>query len=580
MSDKIIKINSVQGFAETWVAGARPSTLDLVDFVIPRGLTVDLSKSYIAFNVQTTSDQPQNVANVDLYLDVENNTPFNTPNAALLRNASIACDRGQIENIRRLDSLSCGLWSMSQDAETQKGDMNSFATYEDERGLGNTTSFLLDSVVQNTNPDGSSDGRESRQISRDIKVPIKDMFGIGMAEDWSTDIFGETRIHCETNFKKLEARKLGGNEDTFLSFDFANSWGACKDLALAAAETVSEVTLKVDYINLDVDLVCPFFIGQSVAFGGHDDRIATINIVALGAGYVVGNVGNLLESVGSGGTLAQYQVTAVNGTGGITAVTVINKGHGYAVGNILILDGHGTTPATVQVSALEGAVTGNAVISKIVSAINANKEELTITFATAIFTNGAQADTLTGVTIKAQNTQTDSIVVNRAELVLYSVNEPNPSQSFQYVTYLTEQDNGNSLVNLHRQYIVEPECQNLFVAHILNNQILPAAPYTSYRISIDNEDITGNRSVVVDSPLQYDRLNRCLNANSNVDWMNAQMRFYQNNQTQAAAYSKYISMICETMPLTPENKKVGLEIDATGETVQQLILYKQIVKNI
>ena len=577
MSDKIIKINSVQGFAETWVAGARPSTLDLVDFVIPRGLTVDLSKSYIAFNVQTTSDQPQNVANVDLYLDVEGNTPFNTPNAVLLRNASIACDRGQIENIRRLDSLSCGLWSMSQDAETQKGDMNALATYEDERGLGNTTSFLLDSVVQNTNPDGSSDGRESRQISRDIKVPIKDMFGIGMAEDWSTDIFGETRIHCETNFRKLEARKLGGNEDAFLSFDFTNSWGACKDLTLAAAATVSEVTLIVDYINLDVDLVCPFFIGQSVAFSGHDDRIATANIVATGAGYVVGNVGHL---TGGSGTLAQYQVTAVNGTGGITAVTVINKGTGYTVGNILTLDGHGTTPATVQVAALEGAATGNAVISKIVSAINTGKEELTITFASAIFTNGAQADTLTGVTIKAQNTQTDSTVVNRAELVLFTVNQPNPSESFQYVTYLTEQDNGNSLVNLHRQYIVEPECQNLFVAHILNNEILPAAPYTSYRISVDNEDITGNRSVVVDSPLQYDRLNRCLNANSNVDWMNAQMRFYQNNQTQSAAYSKNISMICETMNITPENKKVGLEIDATGETVQQLILYKQIVKSI
>jgi hypothetical protein len=39
-------------------------------------------------------------------------------------------------------------------------------------------------------------------------------------------------------------------------------------------------------------------------------------------------------------------------------------------------------------------------------------------------------------------------------------------------------------------------------------------------------------------------------------------------------------MICETMAITKENKKVGLEIDATGETVQQLILYKQIVKSI
>ena len=58
MSDKIIKINSVQGFAETWLESASPTTLGLVDFVIPRGITADLSKSYIAYNVQTTSDQP------------------------------------------------------------------------------------------------------------------------------------------------------------------------------------------------------------------------------------------------------------------------------------------------------------------------------------------------------------------------------------------------------------------------------------------------------------------------------------------------------------------------------------------
>jgi hypothetical protein len=580
MSDKIIKINSVQGFAETWVESASPSTLGLVDFVIPRGITADLSKSYIAYNVQTTSDQPDKVHNVDLFLDVQGGDPFNTPNSALMRNASISCDKGQIENIRRLDSLSCGLWSMSNDAESQKGDMNALATYEDERGLGNRTSFLLDCVVQNVNPDGFNDGRKYRQISRDIKIPLKDMFGIGMAEDWSTDVFGETRIHCETNFNKLETYKLGGQEDTKLSFDFTNTWGACEDITLAADATVDDITLKVDYINLDVDLVCPFFVGQSVVFSGESTtgEIAQATLAVAGAGYAVGNTGTL---TGGGGTGATYEVTAVGGTGDITTFNITAGGSGYVLTNVLTFGGNGTTPATCQVTGLTTAtVTGNAIIDEIETVNNAGKEQVKISFATAIHTNGAVASTLSTVTIKAENTQTNSIVVNRAELVLFTVNEPNPSESFQYVTYLTEQDNGNSLVNLHRQYIVEPECQNLFVAHILNNAILPAAPYTSYRISVDNEDITGNRSVVVDSPLQYDRLNRCLNLNSTVEWRNAQMRFYQSDLSQADAYSKYISMICETMPITPENKKVGLEINADGQTVQQLILYKQIVKSI
>ena len=580
MSDKIIKINSVQGFAETWLESASPSTLGLVDFVIPRGITADLSKSYIAYNVQTTSDQPDKVHNVDLYLEVQGGVPFNTPNSALLRNASISCDKGQIENIRRLDSLSCGLWSMSNDAETQKGDMNALATYEDERGLGNRTSFLLDCVVQNVNPDGTNDGRKSRQISRDIKIPLKDMFGIGMAEDWSTDIFGETRIHCETNFNKLETYKLGGQEDTKLSFDFTNTWGACEDITLAASATVDFITLKVDYINLDVDLVCPFFVGQSVVFSGESGtgEITQASLAAAGTGYAVGNTGTF---TGGSGTGATYEVTAIGANGVITTFNITAGGSGYQLTSILTFAGNGDGLATCQITGLTSApVTGNAIIDEIETELNAGKEQVIISFATAIHTNGAAATTLSAVTIKAENSQNNSIVVNRAELVLFTVNEPNPSESFQYVTYLTEQDNGNSLVNLHRQYIVEPECQNLFVAHILNNAILPAAPYTSYRISVDNEDITGNRSVVVDSPLQYDRLNRCLNLNSTVEWRNAQMRFYQSDQSQVNAYSQYISMICETMAITKENKKVGLEIDATGETVQQLILYKQIVKSI
>lgn len=61
---------------------------------------------------------------------------------------------------------------------------------------------------------------------------------------------------------------------------------------------------------------------------------------------------------------------------------------------------------------------------------------------------------------------------------------------------------------------------------------------------------------------------------------NAQMKYYNSDGTQTTAMNSSITMICETMPLTNENKKVGIEIDATGATVEQLILYKQIQKTI
>ena len=586
MSDKVIRISSVQGFAESWGPNGSPTTLDLVDFVIPRGLTVDLSKSYVSFNVETFQNQA-NVCNVDLFVDVEQDQSFNTPSVALLRNVSIACDKGQIENIRRVDTLACGLWAMSNDAETQKGDLNMFGAFTDERGDGNKTSMLLDCVVDNTNPDGTSDGRVSKQIARDIKIPIKDMFnGIGNAEDWSTDIFGATSIHCETNFKKLQTRKLGGNEDTLNSFNGTTPWGACEALVAQPAGTaLSELTLSVDYINLDHNLTCPFFVGQALAFTaasadtveGIPGAIRTSTLAGGGTTYAVGDTGTF---AGGDGTGATYEVTTV-AAGVITAFTVVDEGQGYTAADTLTFNGGGAGDATMTVNtvAINVAATGNAIISQIERQAGAT-EFLKIYFATPIYTTGASEQWLSSILLKAQNTQLDSVAVNRAELVLFTVDEPNPSESYKYSTYLTEQDNGNGLSNLHRQYIVEPDCSNLLIAQCLNTLILPAQPFVSYRMAIDNEDITGNRSVEVGSPLQFDRLNRCLNGNSNIEWRNAQMKFYSSNGTQLESYDKNISMICETMPLTEGNKKVGLEIDATGNTVQQIILYKQVERSI
>ena len=586
MSDKVIRISSVQGFAESWGPNASPTTLDLVDFVIPRGLTVDLSKSYVSFNVETFQNQA-NVCNVDLFVDVEQDESYNTPSVALLRNVSIACDKGQIENIRRVDTLACGLWAMSNDAETQKGDLNMFGAFTDERGEGNKTSMLLDCVVDNTNPDGTSDGRVSKQIARDIKIPIKDMFnGIGNAEDWSTDIFGDTRIHCETNFRKLQTRKLGGNEDTLNSFDGTTPWGACEALAAQPAGTaLSELTLSVDYINLAHNLTCPFFCGQALEFtaasadtaAGIPGAVLTSTLAGGGTtGYTTGQTGAFTGGTGTGATFSITTATA----GVITAYTIVDEGQDYTAADTLTFaGGDGTATATVNTVAINVAATGNAIIEQIERVAGAT-EFLKLTFATPIYTTGASEQWLSSILLKAQNTQLDSVAVNRAELVLFTVDEPNPSESYKYSTYLTEQDNGNGLANLHRQYIVEPDCSNLLIAQCLNTLILPAQPFVSYRMAIDNEDITGNRSVEVGSPLQFDRLNRCLNGNSNIEWRNAQMKFYSSHGTQLQSYAKNISMICETMPLTEGNKKVGLEIDATGNTVQQIILYKQVERSI
>jgi hypothetical protein len=531
MGDKVIRINSVQGFADEFNNTTPSTILNLCDFVIPRGLTVDLGKSYVAFNTQINSAETLAVSGVgaynnNLFIDVDNNEKFNVPNSALIRTARMTCDRGQVESVRRLDTLSTALWGVSGDAEDKKSDMNVFGDFENGRGVGNKTSYFLDTVVNNSAPDGSLiDGLVSRQAARDVKVPIKDIFnGVGDVDDWSTDVFGETRIHLETNWNKVKSFALGGAEGTSQSFDVAtvgSFWGAMDDItSVGATGIITVVDTVVVYTAVPTkggqfEYTLPYHVGQKVIISGNTAPTA--------------------------GGAATPMVTS--GANNLEAIIQ-------------------------QIQFLDGAGNG----------------KCRITFKEAIWQN------ITGVTVNvtaikldAVVDQVNTVVVNSAQLVLYTVDNEDPSENYTYKTWTTEEDNGNGLQNFNRQYMVEPECVNLIVAHANNGQILPNRGYIDYRIAIDNVDQTGNRSVAPDSPLQFDRLQRCLVENADIEWNNAQMKFYNNASTQADAMTSPISIIAETMPITPGFKKVSLEltgIAAGNQGIEQLILYKQITKTI
>ena len=42
--DKVIRISSQQGFSDSFTNATKPSNLNLLDFVIPSGMNIDLSK--------------------------------------------------------------------------------------------------------------------------------------------------------------------------------------------------------------------------------------------------------------------------------------------------------------------------------------------------------------------------------------------------------------------------------------------------------------------------------------------------------------------------------------------------------
>lgn len=510
MSDKVIRITSEQGFASLYLNNQKPSGLNLLDFTIPRGMNINMSESYIAINSQIDNDSGYPV-NASWYLDVDNNEKLNIPTTALIRNASISNDKGQVENCRRIDTLSMGLFGLEDEAEERKSNMNTFAQYEGGRGIKNHTSFLLDCVTDNTAPDGATTNADhtSRNISRDIKIPLNQLFGVCNSEAYSTDKFGETRIHLETNFVKgtgpgLKSRILGGSEDTSLMFDGVNNYGDMADqAAVADGASTNPVVSSGNYG--DWQNIMPFFVGQQVVVSR--------------------------SIAGAGATSIDSVITSIKYQGDNTA-----------------------TPPTQQ-------------------------SKVTITLNPPVYTNASGgAQDVTAIKLSAKTTATLSNVINRAELVL-TITEESPDEEIVFNTFTTEEDNGNSLTSFSRTYLAEPMANAVMVALVNNGEIIPNRTYESYRYAVNNEEMTGNRDIVFGSPIQYDRLQRCLNRQLGLGLKNAHQKFYKNTETQANAYASPVSLICETLQETEDNKKVNLEIECVAG-LQNIILYKNMEKTL
>ena len=526
--DKVIKIPSQSGFSASWgTTEETPSNLNLVDFVIPSGLNVDLSRSYMSFNSQVnnaTNDTPINARWTFASAGARN---FNVPTAALIRNAHIRNNRGMVESVRNVDTLACGLWGLTNSAETRKNDLNTFSKYVDGRGVGNFTSVQLAAVTDNTDPAGTGVNtlQVSENVSRDIKIPLSDIFGIGGAERYSTSIMGETRVHCQTNFAELDSEHIGGDESTSLMFDGTSMYGGMEETTTLAPGADFGAVLETTGAYGDWQYVMPFFQGQQILLN--------------------------FDAGDAGGTTPQAEQTR-------TIVSIRYQNDNTA------------TPPTDT--------------SKVFITLDAN-----------IYTNpngaGGADQTVENILIKYDKANlTLQNVINRAELCLYTIpDDGDMPNSLTFPTYTTEADNGNSLTSFNRQYVLEPEADAVLIACCENNNILPTRNINSYRYAINQEEQTGNRDITVcntanlGSPLQYDRLQRCLDSQIGVGLRNAHLRFYQNDVAdplvQADVYSSPITMICETLDTSADSKMLNLNIETT-DPLQKLLIFKHMYKTI
>lgn len=540
--ESIIKISSEQGFSETWVpadVATSPPTNKLLDFIIPANTgTYDLGKCWINVNAEVvpsananetsiTGLQPNSTAlyNNDIVAetDAAGSNKVCCDFASIVRNADMfSANRGMVESISRVNTLRQLLFNIENDkAEQHDGNLN-LGTFFGRRGPSNGTSHLLQIMGSNTSVGGTVDESiTASNTRRDLRIPLSDLFGVGSAL-WNSDVYGSTRIHLELDTSRLRIEQLGGSEDTtnFQPAGQNRTYGAMLDNTAASAALGGPPQLP-DGNDLGVD-------APLVTAISYDD-------FELQMPFYVGQA---------------VEVAFTNTAGAQTEYAQIS-GIEYNQGTNLTNPPNGTRKVRLYTAG-------------------------------TLYNNGTgAAENITGITVKAlrSTAATDQIRINNAEIVLTQLPSVNGPDSIDYRTYSTEETQGIAgLTSFNKQIMVEPNAQNLLVAHCNSNETLPSREWTSYRMSIDNVDVSGNRDIVYNKPLHRDRITRTFN-NRGQNISNFSLNAVKIGAQQAGdANQLALYPIYETLPLTQAQKIINFKLNAPA--IQDVVFFKELQKTI
>lgn len=531
--EQILKIQSEQGFSET----AKPQAFinsKLIDLIIPGSTgSYDLAKSYVNINMEVInaananqSATAQPATDTALYNNeiiysgnIGGANPSTiVPCSALVRNADMfSSNRGMVESIRRVNTLRQVLWNFENDKAEQHDGLDKIGTFQGRRGLNNRTSSLVQIIGSNVNNSGVIAAKGASGLSRDYRIPLSDLFGVGNAM-WNSDVFGDTRIHLEIEPNLLNITQLGGSESTSI-FDPSVTniaFGAGRDYNAASGLGNLPVGIELGTIDAPVVLALPYFDPQ------------------LDCPFYVG------------------QAVKLSATGGTTG----------ASGDIF---------SVVQSLTFFGATNG--------TNPPAGDQRVSMTFRDKILTGAAGGEPVTLVKVDAllSKSADDKIQINRAEIVLSQMPGVDAPDSIDYRTYSTEETQGNAQPSFNKQIIVEPNCQNLIIASCPSGKTQPSRPWTSYRLAIDNTDVAGNRDIHYNKSLHEDRILRFMN-NRGQNVSNMTLNQIGTSETQGDNNQVRFYPILETMPLTQTEKLVNLELNSAG--AEDIIFYKELVKSI
>lgn len=224
-----------------------------------------------------------------------------------------------------------------------------------------------------------------------------------------------------------------------------------------------------------------------------------------------------------------------------------------------------------------------AIITSIAKDATTNK--LTLTLDRTIFTAGA-GEFQENIVCDGVNWSSMELTWTDAELVVEEKGKTEPVGELEYMTYTNEEDNGNGLTAFSRQYGVEQECFNLMVC-LPDSQTgllcgnATKSQYSNYRLRLDNKDLT-NRQVDTYSPLYYDRIAMYM-LNQNLPLKNlieTNTDILAGFKSRFSASTRFTYFVGNPLPITPKRKLVQININGTGVGVNEIQLFKSVVRNI
>ena len=247
----------------------------------------------------------------------------------------------------------------------------------------------------------------------------------------------------------------------------------------------------------------------------------------------------------------------------------------------------------LRVSAAAGVGSPAAVTNKVVritsilyrrGAIGANQARIELTLSEAIGPTLTGSQTRTGVVCDGDNATFD-FSIDTAELILAQKPEGSPvPELLKYFEFSTEEHNANSVKNLQRQFQIEPESVNVYIANTPDGFSVKKGKVLKWRLRLDNEDLS-NRDILVNSPLSRDRVVMCLK-NSNKELKSITERGQKSDagfdtliQTYDASANDCL-MICNPVPTKPQEKLLQVNIDSSDASLSKLCLFKELIKSL